>query len=44
MHAKVTVADDTVFCGSLNLSRSGEDVRDRYERMPVPAEASGPLG
>ena len=24
MHAKVTVADDVVFCGSLNLSRSGE--------------------
>ena len=24
MHAKVTVADDTVFAGSFNLSRSGE--------------------
>jgi phosphatidylserine/phosphatidylglycerophosphate/cardiolipin synthase-like enzyme len=24
MHAKVTVADDWVFCGSFNLSRSGE--------------------
>jgi phosphatidylserine/phosphatidylglycerophosphate/cardiolipin synthase-like enzyme len=24
MHAKVTVADDVVFCGSFNLSRSGE--------------------
>jgi len=24
MHAKVTVADDTVFAGSYNLSRSGE--------------------
>ena len=24
MHAKVTVADDDVFCGSFNLSRSGE--------------------
>ena len=24
MHAKATVADDTVFCGSFNLSRSGE--------------------
>ena len=24
MHAKLTVADDTVFCGSFNLSRSGE--------------------
>jgi phosphatidylserine/phosphatidylglycerophosphate/cardiolipin synthase-like enzyme len=25
MHAKVTVADDTVFLGSFNLSRSGEE-------------------
>jgi phosphatidylserine/phosphatidylglycerophosphate/cardiolipin synthase-like enzyme len=25
MHAKLTVADDTVFLGSFNLSRSGED-------------------
>jgi phosphatidylserine/phosphatidylglycerophosphate/cardiolipin synthase-like enzyme len=24
MHAKATVADDVVFCGSFNLSRSGE--------------------
>jgi phosphatidylserine/phosphatidylglycerophosphate/cardiolipin synthase-like enzyme len=24
MHAKVTVADDTIFLGSFNLSRSGE--------------------
>ncbi len=24
MHAKVTVADDVVFCGSFNLSHSGE--------------------
>jgi phosphatidylserine/phosphatidylglycerophosphate/cardiolipin synthase-like enzyme len=24
MHAKVTVADDVAFCGSFNLSRSGE--------------------
>ena len=24
MHAKVAVADDVLFCGSLNLSRSGE--------------------
>ena len=62
MHAKVTVADDIVFAGSFNLSRSGEmnaenvievrdpeladrmaafveEVRDRYERMPVPAGA-----
>ena len=62
MHAKVTVADDSVFAGSFNLSRSGEsnaenvlevrdaeladrlaayvdEVRERYERMPVPAGA-----
>jgi phosphatidylserine/phosphatidylglycerophosphate/cardiolipin synthase-like enzyme len=25
MHAKVTVADDTVFVGSFNLSHSGEE-------------------
>ena len=25
MHAKVTVADDVVFIGSFNLSRSGEE-------------------
>jgi phosphatidylserine/phosphatidylglycerophosphate/cardiolipin synthase-like enzyme len=60
MHAKVTVADDWVFAGSFNLSRSGEmnaenvvevrhteladrlagfidEIRDRYEPMPVPA-------
>jgi phosphatidylserine/phosphatidylglycerophosphate/cardiolipin synthase-like enzyme len=59
MHAKVTVADDQVFAGSFNLSRSGEqnaenvlelhnpelaerlaafidDIRLRYDRMPVP--------
>jgi phosphatidylserine/phosphatidylglycerophosphate/cardiolipin synthase-like enzyme len=59
MHAKVTVADDVVFAGSFNLSRSGEmnaenvveihdagladrlaafidEVRERYEAMPVP--------
>jgi phosphatidylserine/phosphatidylglycerophosphate/cardiolipin synthase-like enzyme len=60
MHAKVTVADDWVFAGSFNLSRSGEmnaenvvevrdteladrlaafidEIRERYEPMPVPA-------
>jgi phosphatidylserine/phosphatidylglycerophosphate/cardiolipin synthase-like enzyme len=60
MHAKVTVADDVVFAGSFNLSRSGEmnaenvvevrdteladrlaafidEIRERYEPMPVPA-------
>jgi phosphatidylserine/phosphatidylglycerophosphate/cardiolipin synthase-like enzyme len=59
MHAKITVADDTVFAGSFNLSRSGEmnaenvlevhdaaladqlagfveEIRERYEPMPVP--------
>jgi phosphatidylserine/phosphatidylglycerophosphate/cardiolipin synthase-like enzyme len=25
MHAKATVSDDTVFCGSYNLSHSGEE-------------------
>ncbi len=62
MHAKVTVADDTVFAGSFNLSRSGEmnaenvlevhdpeladqlaafidEIRERYEPMPVPPDA-----
>ena len=63
MHAKVTVADDTVFVGSFNLSRSGElnaenvvevrdaemaerlagfidEIRERYEPMPVPDAAT----
>ena len=41
MHAKVTVADDTVFVGSFNLSRSGEmnaenvlEIRDAAARRP----------
>jgi phosphatidylserine/phosphatidylglycerophosphate/cardiolipin synthase-like enzyme len=40
MHAKVTVADDTVFCGSFNLSRSGElNAEDVLEvRDPALAE------
>ena len=65
MHAKVTVADDVVFAGSFNLSRSGEmnaenvlevhdpelaeqmaafvdEVRDRYQAMPVPRDAGRP--
>ena len=67
MHAKVTVADDTVFAGSFNLSRSGEmnaenvlevhdaaladqlaafidEVRERYEPMPVPDDATPTSG
>jgi phosphatidylserine/phosphatidylglycerophosphate/cardiolipin synthase-like enzyme len=65
MHAKVTVADDVVFAGSFNLSRSGEmnaenvlevndpeladrmaafvdEVRERYDAMPVPGGAERP--
>jgi phosphatidylserine/phosphatidylglycerophosphate/cardiolipin synthase-like enzyme len=65
MHAKVTVADDWVFAGSFNLSRSGErnaenvlelqdpeladrlaayidEVRERYEAMPAPADGRRP--
>ena len=41
MHAKLTVADDTVFLGSFNLSRSGEqnaenmlEIRDRRAGRP----------
>jgi phosphatidylserine/phosphatidylglycerophosphate/cardiolipin synthase-like enzyme len=67
MHAKVTVADDVVFAGSFNLSRSGEmnaenvievhdaeladklatfidEVRERYEAMPVPDGGQQPSG
>jgi phosphatidylserine/phosphatidylglycerophosphate/cardiolipin synthase-like enzyme len=67
MHAKVTVADDVVFAGSFNLSRSGEmnaenvlelhdaelagqiaafidEVRGRYEAMPVPDGGQQPSG
>ena len=40
MHAKVTVADDTVFCGSFNLSRSGE--HERRERDRAAATPSWP--
>jgi phosphatidylserine/phosphatidylglycerophosphate/cardiolipin synthase-like enzyme len=65
MHAKVTVADDVVFAGSFNLSRSGEmnaenvlevhdaeladrlarfidEIRERYEPMPAPADGQQP--
>ena len=34
MHAKVTVADDVVFCGSFNLSRSGRAERGGHARDP----------
>ena len=67
MHAKVTVADDVVFAGSFNLSRSGEmnaenvvevhdaqladrlaafidEIRGRYEAMPVPDGGQPPSG
>ncbi len=67
MHAKVTVADDVIFAGSFNLSRSGEmnaenvlevhdaaladrlaafieEVRGRYEAMPVPDGGQRPSG
>jgi phosphatidylserine/phosphatidylglycerophosphate/cardiolipin synthase-like enzyme len=37
MHAKVTVADDVVFCGSFNLSRSGErNAEDMLEIHDAP--------
>ena len=34
MHAKVTVADDVVFCGSFNLSRSGEKNAENMVEIP----------
>ena len=36
MHAKVTVADDTVFCGSYNLSRSGESNAENVVELVNP--------
>jgi phosphatidylserine/phosphatidylglycerophosphate/cardiolipin synthase-like enzyme len=39
MHAKVTVADDTVFCGSFNLSRSGEMNAENVVEVTDPALA-----
>ena len=39
MHAKVTVADDTVFCGSFNLSRSGEQNAENVLEVHDPALA-----
>ncbi len=39
MHAKVTVADDTVFVGSFNLSRSGEMNAENVLEISDPALA-----
>ncbi len=39
MHAKVTVADDTVFLGSFNLSRSGEENAENMVEIEDPAVA-----
>jgi phosphatidylserine/phosphatidylglycerophosphate/cardiolipin synthase-like enzyme len=39
MHAKVTVADDTVFCGSFNLSRSGEQIAENVLEIRDPTLA-----
>jgi phosphatidylserine/phosphatidylglycerophosphate/cardiolipin synthase-like enzyme len=42
MHAKVTVADDTVFLGSFNLSRSGEENAENVLEITDP-ELAGRL-
>ena len=39
MHAKVTVADDWVFAGSFNLSRSGEQNAENVLELHDPALA-----
>ena len=39
MHAKVTVADDTVFLGSFNLSRSGERNAENVLEIESPEHA-----
>ncbi|HET8592310.1 MAG TPA: phospholipase D-like domain-containing protein, partial [Solirubrobacterales bacterium] len=39
MHAKVTVADDTVFLGSFNLSRSGEQNAENVLEVQDPGLA-----
>jgi phosphatidylserine/phosphatidylglycerophosphate/cardiolipin synthase-like enzyme len=39
MHAKVTVADDTLFVGSFNLSRSGEQNAENVLEIEDPAQA-----
>ena len=43
MHAKVTVADDVVFLGSFNLSRSGEENAENVLEIADPA-ARRPAG
>ena len=40
MHAKVTIADDTVFVGSFNLSRSGEQNAENVLEVHDPALAA----
>ena len=44
MHAKVTVADDTVFLGSFNLSRSGETNAENVLEIADPALADRMAG
>lgn len=39
MHAKIVVADDVVFCGSFNLSRSGEQNAENVLEIHDPALA-----
>jgi phosphatidylserine/phosphatidylglycerophosphate/cardiolipin synthase-like enzyme len=39
MHAKVTVADDRVFAGSFNLSRSGEQNAENVLELRDPGLA-----
>jgi phosphatidylserine/phosphatidylglycerophosphate/cardiolipin synthase-like enzyme len=41
MHAKVTVADDVVFIGSFNLSRSGEENAENVLEIVDAALAEG---
>jgi phosphatidylserine/phosphatidylglycerophosphate/cardiolipin synthase-like enzyme len=36
MHAKVTIADDVVFAGSYNLSRSGEQNAENVVEVESP--------
>ncbi|HTU14423.1 MAG TPA: phospholipase D-like domain-containing protein [Solirubrobacterales bacterium] len=44
MHAKVTVVDDTVFLGSFNLSRSGEENAENMVEIEDPAVARAMAG
>ena len=44
MHAKVTVADDTVFIGSFNLSHSGEMNAENVLELEDPALAERMAG